>query len=658
LQSGVEVTADSSLQLTAVWRAVNLLSAAVGTLPCKLYQARPGGLGRNALKEDPLYWMLRWQPNPWQTAVDYFEMMQGHLLLRGNNFSRIRRTPLGAPTALVPWHPDCVKIKVLDSGRLIYTLTRPGKEDLHVPQEDMLHVRGPGSNGIVGYSPIALMAQSLGMTFAAQSYGARFFDNNASPSGVLSHPGKLGNDARKNIEDSWRRGYGGRRQHSVALIEDGMTWTSVGVAPEEAQFLETRKFQVAEIARMFGVPPHMLAEMDRATFSNIEQQSLEFAIYSVRPWLIRWEQSIKMVMLDGQRDRTVEFLMDAILRGDSAARAESNATRFMNGTLNIDEWRAGENQNPLPNGEGQTYFVPLNLVPVTDANEGLPALEADTGASEEDEEKSRVLAHVGEVGYLVRAGVDLDRAAKLSAMQVRSAAARHRQLRSFRRLLHRAADKVVRREAKDVMRAVTATDGDPTRLAARLEELYGDFWQVVKREMLPVLRSYAETVYALASSEVNADTDMTPRAEEFVEQYADNMARRHSLDSKGQLGAVIREAGGDTEVVAANVALRTEEWLAKRAGKMAAREAVQANGAVSVNAYSEAGHPEIVWITVGENCTLCGSLDGRTVSPGSNFVDKGSTVTGEGAPPLTARRGIKHPPLHPPNCDCMVGAKI
>ena len=660
---GVEVTPDSSLQLTAVWRAVNLLSSAVGTLPAKLYQRRAGAAGgRDELRDDPLHYLLRWQPNSWQPAVDFFEMMQGHVLLRGNSFSQVKRTPLGAPTALVPWHPDRTKIKILDSGRLLYTLKRPHKEDLTVPQEDMLHIRGPGGNGIVGYSVIALHAESLGMTFAAQAYGARFFENDASPSGTLTHPSKLSDPARKNIENSWKMGYGGRRQHSMALLEEGMTWTAVGVPPEEAQFLETRNFQVSEIARMFGVPPHMLAQLEKATFSNIEHLGLEFATYSVRPWLIRWEQTMKMVLLAGQRERTIEFLMDAILRGDSAARAESNAIRFMNGNLSIDEWRAGENDNPLPDGQGEGYFVPMNLIRVEDANEGLPDQAVDTGLDDEDDDRAWYPPGRWEQNYLSTRGVNV---AVLSGAQLRSAASRHRQMRSFQRLLLKAAARVVGREVKAVQGAVAATGGEPTALAVRLEELYGGFAKVVLKEMGPVLQAYAEVVYGLASHEVGADPDMTPTAEEFVRDYSTNMATRYVLSSEGQLRSVISKAQADQpagsdaekEAVAAAVLLRAAEWDEKRASKVARREAAQANGAVSVNAYEEAGVVEVVWVTVGENCPLCAAMDGRTVATGSDFLAKGSTLKVEGSSPLTSRRGVAHPPLHPPSCDCMVAAK-
>lgn len=660
---GVEVTPDSSLQLTAVWRAVNLLSSAVGTLPAKLYQRRAGVAGgRDELRDDPLHYLLRWQPNSWQPAVDFFEMMQGHVLLRGNSFSQVKRTPLGAATALVPWHPDRTKIKILPSGRLRYMLKRPHREDLVVPQEDMLHIRGPGGNGIVGYSVIALHAESLGMTFAAQAYGARFFDNNASPSGILSHPGKLKDATRKNIENSWKAGYGGKRQHSMALVEDGMTWTQVGVPPEEAQFLETRNFQVSEIARMFGVPPHMLMQMEKATFSNIEHQGLEFATYSVRPWLIRWEQTMKMVLLPGQRERTIEFLMDAILRGDSAARAESNATRFMNGTLSIDEWRAGENQNPLPDGQGEGYFVPMNLIRVEDANEGLPDQAVDTGLDDDDDDRAWYPPGRWEQNYLSTRGVNI---AVLSPGQLRGVASRHRQLRSFQRLLLKAATRVVSREVEAVQRAVIATDGEPGPLAIRLEELYGGFAKVVLKELGPVLQAYAEVVYGLASHEVGADPEMTPNAEEFVRDYSTNMATRYVLSSEGQLSSVIRKAqveqsGGsdaEKEAVAAAVLLRAAEWDKKRASKVARREAAQANGAVSVNAYDEAGIAEVVWVTVGENCPLCKAMDGRTVATGSDFLAKGSTLEAEGSSPLTSRRGVAHPPLHPPSCDCMIAAK-
>ena len=327
----------------------------------------------------------------------------------------------------------------------------------------------------------------------------------------------------------------------------------------------------------------------------------------------------------------------------------------MNGAMNIDEWRAGENQNPLPDGAGQTHFVPLNLVPVEQANEGLPDPGVDVPPEDDDEDDETKAMVVGvERRYLTSLGCDHTR---LGSMQVRSVGARHRQLRSFERLLHKAADRVVRREAKEVKRAVLATDGDPTNLQERLAVFYSTFAEVVFRAMHPVLQSYAKVVYALAANEVDFEQEMTERSELFVREYSENMSKRHVISSEQQLGAVIREAGGDAALVAAATLERVASWEAKRAKQMALREAVQANGAVSVNAYAEAGTPEIVWVTVGKNCPLCDSMDGRTVTPGSDFVEPGGTVTADGTKTLTARRGIAHPPLHPPNCNCMVAAK-
>ena len=283
-QSGVEVTPDNALWQTAVWDAVWIISSTVGTLPCTTYKEFPGG-GKDKAKDSHFYDVFRWKPNQWQTAVEYFEMAQGHLLLRGNHYSQIVLNRGGELEQLVPLHPDRMRLEVTDTT-VRYILKLAEGRERTFSAEEILHVKGLTTNGLVGLDCITAGAEALGMAFAAEAYGARFFKNDSKPSGIITHPAKLKEDSRANLKKSWTRSQGGSNQHSVAIFEEGMGWQSIGIAPEQAQFLQTRKFQIEEIARLFHLPPHMLKQLDRATFSNIEQQSLEFAELTIRPWLV------------------------------------------------------------------------------------------------------------------------------------------------------------------------------------------------------------------------------------------------------------------------------------------------------------------------------------------------------------------------------------
>ena len=642
--SGSTVNADTATSLTAVWRAVTLLSDTMGMLPAKVYRRLPDGT-KEPLPRNPVSHLLRWQPNKWQTAFTWYEMMAGHVELRGNAFSRVERNSIGTPTALIPWNPDRVRLDV-KGERVTYTLSRSDGTTTVVPMEDMLHVRGPG-DGLVGYSPIARMAESLGVGFAAQSYGARFFGNDSRPGGVLKTAGTLKKDTRDEMEKSWTRAHTGANSHRIAILESGTEFQAIGIAPEEAQFLETRNFQIDEVGRMFGVPPHMLMQNNRSTFSNIEHQGQEFATYSMQPRLVRWEQEIKRTLFPGQDDIFVEFLMDAMLRADTKARAESNAIRLMNGSLSPNEWRRMENQNPTDTEGGDMYWMPLNLGPMDQAAEGLPASD-DVPPDDDDEDRAW-----GDLQYLTDAGMENRRAWQMPPAEVRSAASRHRQARSFQRLFQTVAQRVVRRDVNAVGRALTASDSQAS-LIERLAAHYSDYAEVVSKELHPALRTYAEVIFGIAVREVGGSEEWGAEEDVFVQQYADNAGTRYAISSERQLEVLINEAA-DVDAAKAAVEERVTEWEDTRAEKMASRESVQANGAISRLAYTVAGITTFVWVAIGQNCPLCNSLDGKTVGTQENFVNAGQEVAPEGAAPLTPRRGVAHPPLHQ-GCDCLVVA--
>ena len=646
--SGAVVNPDTATSLTAVWRAVTLLSDTMGMLPAKVFRRLPDG-SKEPLPENPVSWLLRWQPNKWQTAFTWYEMMAAHIELRGNAFSRVERNSIGTPTALIPWNPDRVKIKVTGS-RVVYTLERANGTTFPVPMEDMLHVRGPGEE-LIGFSPIARMAESLGLGFAAQSYGARFFGNDSRPGGLLKTPGNLKKDQRDLMEDSWTAAHTGHNQHKIALMEGGVEFQQIGIAPEEAQFLETRNFQIDEIGRMFGVPPHMLMQNNRSTFNNVEHQGQEFATYSMQPRLVRWEQEIKRTLFPGQEDIFVEFLMDAMLRADTKSRAEANQIRLMNGNLSANEWRRMENQNPIEGDAGSAYWMPLNMGPSDQAAEGLPELPPDEPPPEEDDRG--LLGVLADAKYLLRSGARGERVAAMDTAEMRSAASRHRQARAFQRLFVSVADRVVRRDVMKVRRALTASDSKPG-LLERLGEHYDAFGPVVSKELHPSLRAYSEVIFGIAVREVGSTEEWGAEEDVFAQQYADNAGTRYAISSEGQLEQLVDEAD-DFDAAAVAVEERVTEWEETRAGKMASREAVQANGAISRLAYTVAGITTFVWVTIGQNCPLCDSLDGKTVGVEENFVNAGDELNPGGVAPLTPKRRVLHPPLHQ-GCDCLVVA--
>ncbi|WP_291925250.1 phage portal protein [Limnohabitans sp.] len=364
----MRVSPDGALRLAAVYACVRILSETMASLPVVVYRQRKDG-GKDRVIDHWLYGLLARKPNRFQNPFEWREMLQGHLALRGNAFCQIISNPKGEITELMPLHPDRVRMEVMDSGDFRYRVRMQNGDETVFPRGQIWHLRGLSSDGLMGMSPIELARESLGMALAAQDYGARFFTNDAKPTGGwIEFPGTFKDpEAKRVFRDSYQAAQSGSNRGKVLVLENGMKFHEVGVTNKDAQFLELRKFQITDIARLFRVPPHMIADLDRATFSNIEQQSLEFVMHTMTPWAERWEASIESdLMLDGDQ-LEVEFDFANLMRGDAASRSAYYQSGIQNGWLTRNEARIAENLNPLQ-GLDQP-LRPLNMVEEEDAEE-------------------------------------------------------------------------------------------------------------------------------------------------------------------------------------------------------------------------------------------------------------------------------------------------
>lgn len=360
-QAGALVTPESAMRISAVWACVRVISQSVAVLPLILYRLAQSG--RVKATDHALFNLLAIRPNGWQTAYDFRLMMQGHLSLRGNAYARIVPAPDGTIAELWPLHPDRVRVFRLDNNRLRYQVRNPGTNVTeNFVQEEILHIRGLSTDGILGLSPIAIARESIGGALGTQDYANRLFANDARPGGVLTVPGKLSEPAARRLKEDWQNKFSGPNIHRTAVLEEGTTWKETGMTPEDAQFLETRKFQVVDICRVFGVPPHKVGELDRATHSNIEHQGIEFVTDTLMPWLVAWEQAISRdLMTEPERAALhAEFQVDALLRGDTPSRYTAYATGRQWGWLSVNDIRAKEGMDPVEGGE--VYLRPLNMV--------------------------------------------------------------------------------------------------------------------------------------------------------------------------------------------------------------------------------------------------------------------------------------------------------
>ncbi len=363
--SGKGVNARTAIQVSAVYACVRVIAETVASLPFSVFEQDKEG-SQKAL-DHPLYRLLHDEPNPEMTSFVWREAMLTHLLLWGNSYSQILRAGRGSIVGLYPLLPDRMEVDRDDKGNLIYTYSTTNGQTVKLRPEDVLHIPGLGFDGIMGYSPIAVERNAVGLSIASEEYGSKFFSNGARPSGILTHPNTVKNP--KALRESWDAAYGGSgNANRVAVIEEGMTFTPISIPNNEAQFLETRKFQVEEICRIYRVPPHMIGDLEHATFSNIEHQSIDFAVHCIRPWLVRIEQSINRALFsEKEKGRFYcQFNLDGLMRGSYKERMEGYAIGRQNGFLSANDIRRLENQNPIPASEGgDAYLVNGNMLAIS-----------------------------------------------------------------------------------------------------------------------------------------------------------------------------------------------------------------------------------------------------------------------------------------------------
>ena len=363
--SGKPVNERTAMQTTAVYACVRILAEAIASLPLHVYEYQDDG-GKKLVHDHPLYYLLHDEPNPEMTSFVFRETLMSHLLIWGNAYAQIIRDGAGRVLGLYPLLPDKMEVQRDDRGNIYYVYSRNSDENptfkeygnIKLKAEDVLHIPGLGFDGLIGYSPIAMAKNAVGMTLACEEYGASFFANGANPGGVLEHPGVLKDPSK--VRESWNSVYRGvSNAHKIAVLEEGMKYQQIGIPPEEAQFLETRKFQINEIARLYRIPPHMVGDLDKSSFSNIEQQSLEFVKYTLDPWVIRWEQSLqRSLLLPGEKGKYfIKLNVDGLLRGDYQSRMNGYAVGRQNGWFSANDIREMENMNPISDEEGGNLYL-------------------------------------------------------------------------------------------------------------------------------------------------------------------------------------------------------------------------------------------------------------------------------------------------------------
>lgn len=576
--AGVVVNETTALNYSAVWAAVSLISSQIASLPLILYKRETNG-GKQRFTGHQTYRLLHDEFNPEMTSMVGRETMQAHCLTWGNAFAEIERDMLGRPIALWPLLPYQVTPFRDEAKRLQYLISTPGLPNAVIPAADMLHIPGLGFDGLMGYSPIHMAKESLALGMAAQKFGATFYGNGASFGGTVEFPEEIGPDAVSNFLESVEAKYQGpQRAHRLLVLEGGAKYNKIGVDPNAAQFLETRQFEVSEVARWFNIPPHKLRDLMRATFSNIEQQSIEFVTDTLRPWMVRWEQECnrKLVSRPERNIQYVEHLVEGLLRGDIASRYSAYAVGRQWGWLCADDIRGLENMNPLPNGQGQIYLVPQNMAPADRIHEvidaqvarsqqpALPPAPDDDG--EDDDRHAELLTEIREQrsqwGLLSAAVASKEAELKTLAEQRQRDAEEHARILADLRTAHGETREALLKEQAAVAERTAQLTETEQHAAAALER-----WQTERSAIEQTLGQREQELLELRAEHSKARAEAERSAQE--RQATEAQLRQESAQA-------LEQARSEAEARVATLTTQLDDARAQLASVESERTAAQA----------------------------------------------------------------------------------
>lgn len=633
--SGVSVSQTKAMGLTAFWAGVRIISQTIASLPAEAFERLDNG--RRSAREHPAHRLLHVRPNPHMTPFTFKETRAAHVIVWGNSYAEIERDRSNRPIGLWPLLPDRTGVEIRGGEKLFWTHVNGVK--VWLAADRVLHVPGLGFDGLRGYNVVQMHRDSLGLTWAANEYGARLFGNSGRPSGILTHPGKPDVTERQQYRDEWNQVHSGLTQaQRTAVLWGGMDWKQISMAPEEAQFLETRAMQIEEVARILNINPILLQHFQKATTwgTGVGEFLVAFAKFTITPWLERDEDAFNWDLFsEAERGNFyVKYNLAALLRGDAKAQAEVLEIERRNGVTNADEWRALKDENPLPDKQGEVYIVPMNMIPLNQMmKEPEPPADPAPGADPppgDDPARSRALR---------------------TAREERSLKMRSRLRGAHLAAFEDGARRFVRRDVQNAQRAIEQafkSGTDPVVALKRwIDEFYPGQQRTIMQTMLPLVSALASTVATEAADEVGAQPeDITV----WAESYTENLAAREVGSSRGQLLSLMAEE--KVEGLEAVLTARTAEWAQTRAGKVAANEVVRVSSGAARHAYAAAGITRLIWRTNAKACPICQLMDGKVAGVRGSFLSPGDTLNPPGdTAPLVADRDIVAPPLHA-GCEC------
>ena len=689
-RSAVEVNEVTALSYTAVWSAVLQLSSAVGALPVELVKEISKGK-QELLTKHPLYFLLHLMPNPEMTTMLFREALVGQMLLYGACFAEKQFDTNGNVVALWPLQSRYMNV-IRRNGELFYRY-HPGNENnvadeggsnqsiIFLPRERVLHIPYLTANGIAHYAPIEETKEAIALGMALEDYASMYFKNNAKPAAVIEIPGGLSDKAAENFKASWNlQTEGLDNAHRTAILEEGIKLHEYGSTPRNSQSIEQREFQLDEVARIFNMPPHMLKNLKRATYSNIEQQMREFVMLTLNQLVVRMEQNYTIQLLKESEYRNNTYFkhnLSALLRGDTKDRWNSYAKGFNMGVWAPNDILMMEDHNTYDGGDD--HYVQVAMQRVGDINdnteldlalkqkqiEGMDKSQEDGGKTEEGKEDSK--KENGTKNETKKESNKEKSKRTLGGDEIRQI---HSNLdktlqglrENWEEMFTIAMDRIVKAEVAGIRKQVKTLD-------ARNDLSFMDFVRgfyaekitgMIRNILFPTFDTFMRSVQFNVGMTLGDSTDMTEHLENFIRSFNEDFITIYTGKSEAELNALLRDLAPGA-VASTVIDQRLNEWEAKKSKKNARRWRNRAMNAIALVKYQDTGFVRFTWRTVGENCPFCSGLNGMTVGIRGNFVNKGEVMSGEEqladgtkvTRHMTIKNFRKHPPLHD-GCDCVV----
>jgi len=633
--SGVNVTEHNASTQSVVWRATTFLSGQIASLPLNTYR-HINPRGKEKARDHQVFSLLHDRPNPYQTSFEWRLAGIHHQLFWGNWYSWIEREG-GRPVALwllPPW-----KVEPFRDGdnQLWYDIELPTGEQSRQPFYNILHIKNLFHKSVdKGMGCVEAAREAIGLGLAIEEFGARFFGQGTNVGGMVEHPGELNKDAFDRLKGQIDEKYSGLgKSHRVMLLEEGMQFKQVGIPPDQAQFLESKKFQTSEIGRFFFVTQlHKLGDLDKATFSNIEHQSIEFLTDTLLPLLKNIEQQVntKLFRVADDEDHFVEFVVDGLLRGDTESRYRAYATARQWGFMSANDIRELENMNPLPENQGDVYLSPMNMVP------------ADQLLNPENLRK-----HLPELE---------ERETPAKEFRRGGANERHRTIKSYKRVFEDAIARVIKREQSDIKRQASnlLNNRNLTAFEDWLSEFYDNHKEFTRRNMLPPFTSLAEVAHESVADELSKRLENKEQIDRFIDEYMTAFVARYVGINESNLRKAIDKARDEGREELEAIEQELDRWDDFRAQDVARNETVKLGNAVVRTAFAAYGVERLVWRnTGGSPCEFCEELDGKVVGINEPFVADGDSIESE-----NSNMRVTGPKYHPPahrGCVCDIEAE-